>query len=101
MCVSVCIKAGRLLNVLQGLFVVKKSLDKIENIEKRALRFILNDHQSRYHWQLKFTNACLNDVFTIKKKCPHNFCDTPILERPKANTTKYGLKSFRNYEAKI
>ena len=35
------------------------------------------------------------------KKCPYDFRDTSILERSKSNTTKYGLKSFRNYGAKI
>ena len=42
----------------------------------------------------------LNEMFTIKK-CPYDFCDTSILEGSKSNTTKYGLKSFRNYGTKI
>ena len=36
----------------------------------------------------------------IIKTCPHHFHDTSILERPKSNTTKYWLKSLRNYGAK-
>ena len=42
----------------------------------------------------------LNEMFTTKK-CPFDFRDTFILERAKSNTTKYGLKSFRNYGARI
>ena len=75
---DVCIKAGRQLNILQRLkrvldyksrmviyksfiilhfnycpivwmFTGKKSLDGIENIKKRALRFVLDDYGSSYH----------------------------------------------------
>ena len=48
----------------------------------------------------KLNPEYLNEMFTIKK-CPYNFRDTSILERFKSNTTRYGLKSFRNYGAKI
>ena len=48
----------------------------------------------------KLNPEYLNEMFTIKK-CPYDFRDTSILERSKSNTTKYGLKSFRNYGAKI
>ena len=47
-----------------------------------------------------FNPEYLNEMFT-KKNCPYDLRDTCILERPKAYTTKYGLKSFRNYGAKI
>ena len=151
---DICIKVGRQLNVLQRLkrvldyksrmaiymscvmsnlnycptvwmFITKKSLDRIKNIQKRALRFVLNDYQSNYHDLLnkseatgiKITTLCLlpievykcvndlnpkylNDMFTIKN-CPYDFRDNSILERPKSNTTKYGLKSFRNYGTTI
>ena len=151
---DVCIKAGRQLNILQRLkrvldyksrmviykspimsnfnycpiewvFTGKKSLDRIENIQKRALRFVLDDYGSSYHDLLiqtevpgikimtlrlsaievfkcvnKLNPEYLNEMFTIKK-CPYNFRDTSILERSKSNTTRYGLKSFRNYGAKI
>ena len=151
---DVCTKAGRQLNVLQRLkkvldyksrmaiyksfimsnfnycpivwmFTCKKSLDRIENIKKRALRFVLDDYESSYHDLLiqcevsgiksmtlrllaievfkcvnKLNPEYLNEMFTIKK-CPYDFRDTSILERSKSNTTKYGLKSFRNYGAKI
>ena len=35
------------------------------------------------------------------KNCPYDLRYTCILERPRAYTTKYGLKSFRNYGVKI
>ena len=41
-----------------------------------------------------------NEMFTMTN-CPYDFRDNSILESPKSNTTKYGLKSFRNYGAKI
>ena len=107
------------------MFTSKKSLEKIENIQKRALRFVLNDYQSNYHDLLNKSEATgikimtlrllaievykcvnnfnpeyLNEMFT-KKNCPYDLRDTCILERHKAYTTKYGLKSFRNYGAKI
>ena len=147
---DVCIKAGRQLNILQRLkkvldyksrmaiyksfimsnfnycpivwmFTGKKSLDRIENIIKRALRFVLDDYGSRYHDLLiqsevpgikivtlrlltmevfkcvyKLNPEYFNEMFTIKK-CPYDFRDASILERSKSNTTRYGLKSFRNY----
>ena len=107
------------------MFTGKKSLDRIENIQKRALRFVLDDYGSSYHDLLIQTEVpgikmmtlrllaievfkCvnelnpkyMNEMFTIKK-CPYNFRNTSILERSKSNTTRYGLKSFRNYGAKI
>ena len=48
----------------------------------------------------KLNPKYLNEMFTIKK-CPFHFRDTSILERPTSNTTRYGLKSFRNYGANI
>ena len=31
------------------MFTGKKSLDRIENIQNRALRFVLDDYRSSYH----------------------------------------------------
>ena len=47
----------------------------------------------------KLNPEYLYEMFTIKK-CPYDFRDTSILERSKSNTTRFGLKSFRNYGAK-
>ena len=150
---DVCTKAGRQLNILQRLkkvldnkslmaiyksfimsnfifcpivwlFTCNKSLDRIENIQNRALRFVLDDYESGYHDLLiqcevsgikimtlrllaievfecvnKLNPEYLNEMFAIKK-CPYDFRDTSILERSPSNTTKYGLKSFRNYGSK-
>ena len=83
---NMCIKAGRQLNVLQRLrgsldqdsrmaiyksfimsnfnycpliwmFISKTSLSKLENIQKRALRFVLDDYQSDYNDLLQNANV--------------------------------------------
>ena len=151
---NMCIKAGRQLNVLQRLrgsldqdsrmaiyksfimsnfnycpliwmFTSKTSLSKLENIQKRALRFVLDDYQSGYNDLLQNANVpgikimlllylaievfkCINEInpaylnamFT-RKECPYALRDSSILMRPKVNMTQYGLKSFRSYGAKI
>ena len=144
---NVCIKAGWQTDVLQWLkrvpdhksrmaiydpfimshfnycsivwmFTSKKSLETIENIQKRTLQshyhHLLNNSKSTgieimtlllltievYKCVNNFNPAYLNEMFTMKH-CPYDLSDTSILERPRAYTTKYGLKSFRNYGAKI
>ena len=102
------------------MLTTKKSLDRTKNIQKCALRLVLNDYQSSYHDLLNKSEAveikittlrlliiegyrCVNDLnpeylnemFT-KQKCPYDFRANSISERPKSNTTKYRLKSFRN-----
>ena len=145
---SMCIKAGKQLNVLQRLkgsldldsrmaiyksfimsnfnycpviwmFTSKTSLSKLENIQRRALRFVLDDYQTGYPDLLQNTNvpgikimvlrylaievfkcvneinpAYLNDMLT-RKQCPYALRDSSILVRPKVNLTQYGLKSFK------
>ena len=132
----------------------KTSLSKLENIQKRALRSVLDDYQSGYtdllqnadipgieimplrrfvldDYQSGYTDllqnadipgietmplryltievfkcnnetnpAYLNAMF-IRKECPYALRDSSIFMRPKVNLTQYGLKSFRNYGAKI
>ena len=149
-----CTKAGRQLNVLQRMrgsldyvskmaiynsfiisnfnycpvvwmFTSKSSLNKLENIQKRALRFVCNDFVSNYSELLEkcgsqgvklMTLRCmaievykcvnnmnpqyLNEMFTLKK-CPYDLRDNSLLERPAARLTNYGLKSFKSYGAKI
>ena len=151
---NMCIKAGRQLNVLQRLrgsldqdsrmaifksfimsnfnycpliwmFTSKTSLSKLENIQKRALRFVLDDYQSDYNDLLQNANVpgikimllrylaievfkCINEInpaylneMFIRKECPYALRDSSILMRPNVNLTQYGLKSFRSYGAKI
>ena len=88
------------------MFTCTKFLDRIENIKKRALRFVLDDYESSYHdlliqcevsgiktlalrllaiYGIKYVNKLnpeyLNEMFTIKN-CPYDFRDTSILEGP-------------------
>ena len=149
-----CTKAGRQLNVLQRMrgsldyvskmaiydsfiisnfnycpvvymFTSKSSLNKLENIQKRALRFVCNDFVSNYSELLekcgsqgvkRMTLRCmaieaykcvnnmnpqyLNELFT-PKKCTYDLRDNFLLERPATRLTNYGLKSFKSYGAKI
>ena len=92
---DVCIKAGRQLNILQRLkrvldyksrmviyksfimsnfdycpivwmFTGKKSLDRIENIKKHALRFVLDDYGSSYHDLLIQTEVPGIKIMTLR-----------------------------------
>ena len=42
----------------------------------------------------------LNELF-LSKKCTYNPRNVSIIERPKVNTTRFGLKSFKGYGFKI
>ena len=152
---NMCNKAGRQLNILQRLkgslgyasrlsiyksfimsnfnycpvvwmFTSKSSLSKLEeDIQKQALRFVLDDYTSDYHKLLnkadvpgvkimalrylaievyKCVNGLnpkyLNDLFTIKK-CKNDLRDDTLIYRSKVLTTNHGLKSFKDYWAKI
>ena len=151
---NMCIKAGRQVNALQRLkgsldqdsrmaiyksfimynfnycpliwmFTSTTSLSKLENIQKWALRFVLDDYQSGYTDLLQ--NAivpgikimllrylaievfkCINEInpaylnaMFIRKECPYALRDSSILMRPKLNLTQYGLKSFTSYGTEI
>ena len=151
---QMCTKAGRPLNVLQRLkgcldynsrmaiyktfimsnfnycpviwmFTSKASLSKLETLQKRALRFVLNDYESTYQNLLhncnvpgikilllrnlaievykcviKINPAYLNEMFNVKK-CPYDLRDVFIVERPRVNSVNSGLKSFKSYGAKV
>ena len=47
-------------------FCSKNSLNKIENIQKRALRFLLNDYESDYKTLLRKSNKCTMEVRRLK-----------------------------------
>ena len=151
---NMCNKAGRQLNVLQRLkgsldcssrcsiyksfimsnfnycpvvwmFTSKSSLSKLEGIQKRALRFVLDDYTSDYVELLDKANVpgmkimalrylaievykCinginpkyLNDLFTIKER-KYQLRNVSIIDRDKVQTTNHGLKSFKDNGAKI
>ena len=107
------------------MFTSKSSLSKLEDIQRRALRFVLDDYTSDYHELLNKANVpgvkimalrylaievykCvnglnpkyLNDLFTIKK-CKYDLRDDSLIIRNKVSTTNHGLKSFKDYGAKI
>ena len=48
------------------MFASKKSLKKIENIQKRNLRFVLNDYQSNYHDLLNKSEATWIKIVTLR-----------------------------------
>ena len=93
---------------------------KIENIQKRALRFIYNDYKSDYEGLLsksklpslkirrlrqmaietykiinKQTPTYLHDLIKIKNNS-YSFRYTNTAEIPRVRSTSYGLKSFRS-----
>ena len=107
------------------MFTSKSSLLKLETIKNRALRFVLDDYASDYYDLLKKADVpgmkimalrflaievykCinglnpkyLNDLFIVKK-CKYNLQDDSVINRNKVQTTNYGLKSFKDYGAKI
>ena len=107
------------------MFTSKSSLSKLESIQKRALRFVLNDYTSDYFELLDKANVpgmkimalrylaievnkCitginpkyLNDLFTTKEH-KYELRNVAITDRAKVHTTNHGLKSFKDYSAKI
>ena len=107
------------------LFTSKSFLWKLENIQQRALRFVLIDYESDYNDLLtkanvpgikimtlrqlarevyksvtKINREYLNELF-LSKQCTYNLRNVSVLERPKVNTTQFGLKYFKSYGSKI
>ena len=140
---DMCIKVGKQLNTLQQLkgsldqdsrmetyktfvmfnfnccpviwmFTSKTSLSKLENIRKRALRFVLDDYQTRYTDLLPNANVpgiklmvsryLAIEVFKcprklVNKQCPYALRDSSILASPKVNLIQCGLNSLRPSDA--
>ena len=47
----------------------KKSLDKIESLHKRALRFLLNDYVSSYEQLLEKSGTCNMNILLLRCLC--------------------------------
>ena len=103
----------------------KSSLSTLEDIKKRAFKFVPDDYESDYYGLLnradvpgmkimalrylaievyKCINGLnpkyLNDLFVIKK-CKYDLRDNSLLNIWKVLTTEHGLKSFKYYGSKI
>ena len=101
-----------------------KSLNKIENLQKRALRFMLSDYESSYDELLRLSGSCAINVGnlcveiykTLNNLNPslmQEICDTRVTKRavrerckisievPRVNQVSFGTKSPRFYGPKI
>ena len=108
------------------MFTSKSSLNRLENIQRRALRFALCDYDSCYEnlltaapvpgIRINLLRCLAIEVFKCvigfnpdylnkmihKKSSPYELRDTSILSRPKINYyIHYGLKTFSSYGAKV
>ena len=106
-------------------FCSASSTNKLEKLQERALRFINNDYSSTLGELLNLSNtqplhvrrikqmACevykivnnlspkyIQDLVTVKNS-PYNFRREKTAEVPRANTTRYGLRSFRSEAPRI
>ena len=107
------------------LFASKSSLSKLDTIQKQALRSVLNEYELDYNDLLTKANVpgikimtlrqlaievyksvtkinpeYLNELF-LSKQCTYNLRNVSVLDRPKVNTTQFGLKSFKSYGSKL
>ena len=107
-------------------FCGARNTDKVDNLNKRILRFILQDYSSPYDILLSKVNlkslfirrlqnfmiilykslfftyypVYLRDMLTVRTSS-YNLRDNYILDLPKAKTTTYGLHSFSYLASKI
>jgi hypothetical protein len=106
-------------------FCSMKSMRKLEKIQERALRFLLNDIKSDYNTLLSLSGfetlflkrvhmfaievyKCIYDLnpsfmsstFNIKH-VPYNFRDNSILTLPQINNVRYGKRSFKYFGAHV
>ena len=96
-------------------FCSKSSLNKLEKVNERAIRFVFKDKNTPYCDLLKQlgratlaeerAHEILGTIFRILHgSCPVSIRDLiqrRIYQRRKVNTTKYGLKSCRYYGPKL
>ena len=88
-------------------FSSRKSINKIENIQKRALRFLLNDYSSDYETLLKKTNKCTMEVncLTFIKdyfgKNENSVSKKYDLKIPIRHSVTFGDKSLRSLAPRV
>ena len=99
------------------MFTLKSSLNVLEDIQRRALRFVLCDYDSCYENLLTAASVSgirinlLRSLAIEVLKCVNGLNpdylnkiihgDTSILSKPKVNYTHYGLKNFSSYGDKM
>ena len=63
------------------MFSHKKSLNKIENLHKRALRFLLDDYENLYKQLLKKSGKCNMNLQRIRSLCTEIYTTISSLNR--------------------
>ena len=106
-------------------FTTRASIQKVEHIQERALRFVLRDSSSEYNTLLykanvdsfrlnslkkmvieifkivnEFAPSYLSTIFEMSQS-PYDMRDKSRLVQPKVNSTSYGLESFKYYGSHI
>ena len=101
-------------------FTSRESINKIDKIQERALRFVLKDHTSNYKnlllksgfdsFRIYAVKSLVIELFKILEGMTPNYlwelfvkADTPYakLIQPLKRTTTYGLRSFQYYGAHV
>ena len=106
-------------------FTSRESINKIDKIQERALRFVLKDHTSSYSdlllksgfdsFRIYAVKSLMTELFKIlegmapdylselfvKADNPYNTRDKCKLIQPLNRTTTYGLRSFQYYGAHV
>ena len=106
-------------------FTSRESINKIDKIQQRALRFVLKDHTSNYKnlllksgvdsFRIYAVKSLVIELFKILEGMTPNYlselfvkADTPYdirdkfkLIQPLKRTTTYGLRSFQYYGAHV
>ena len=90
---------------LVWMFSSKRSLNKIENLQKRALRFVLDDYTSSYELYLEKSGKSTMNLARERLLCIEVYKTlnslNPCLNIPVVNQVTYGTKSLRSFVPKI
>lgn len=86
-------------------FCSKFSRNKIENIQKRALRFLLNDYDSDYNILLQKSNKCAMEIRRIRTLALETFKTindlNPSFMKNLFNTRKHSKKRENKHEISL